>query len=88
MVVNPSTGEILASGLTSNKDGDASQVGALLGQVPGPFASVTADGAHDGEPIHQAMAERQPEPPMAAVILPRSTVVPSPAANTAPSQRP
>ncbi len=34
--VGPSTGELLASELMSNEDGDASQVGALLGQIPGP----------------------------------------------------
>ncbi len=87
LAVDPSTGEILASELTSNEDGDASQAGALLGQIPGPLASVTADGAYDGEPIYQAVAERQPDPPVAVVIPPRSTAVPSPAAGTAPSQR-
>ena len=58
LAVNPSTGEILASELTSNEDGDASQAGPLLGQVTGPITSVTADGAYDGEPVYQAMAER------------------------------
>ena len=87
MAVNPSTGEILASELTSNEDGDASQAGPLLGQVTGPITSVTADGAYDGEPVYQAVAERQPDPPVAVVIPPRSTAVPSPAASTAPSQR-
>ncbi len=61
--LGPNSGELLASELTSNEDGDASQVGALLGQIPGLPASATADGACDGEPIHQAVAERQPDPP-------------------------
>jgi len=87
LAVNPSTGEILASELTSNEDGDASQAGPLLGQVTGPITSVTVDGAYDGEPVYQAVAERQPDPPVAVVIPPRSTAVPSPAASTAPSQR-
>ncbi len=87
MAVDPSTGEILASELTSNEDSDASQVGALLEQIPGFLASVTADGAYDGEPIYQAAAERQPNPPVAVVIPPRSTAVPSSTAGTAPSQR-
>jgi len=87
LAVEPSTGEILASELTSNEEGDASQVGPLLGQIPGLLASVTADGAYDGEPVYRAVAERQPGPPVAVVIPPRSTAVPSPDAGTTPSQR-
>src|SRR6186713_326669 len=59
LAVEPSTGEILASELTSHEEGDASQVGPLLDQIPGPLASVIADGAYDGEPIYRAVAERQ-----------------------------
>ena len=87
LAVDPSTGEILASELTSNEEGDASQVGPLLGQIPGPLASVTADGAYDGEPVYRAVSERQPDPPVAVVIPPRSTAVPSTTAGTTPSQR-
>ena len=87
LAVDPSTGEILASELTTNEDGDASQVGPLLGKIPGPIASVMADGAYDGEPVYRAVAERQPDPPVAVVIPPRSTAVPSAAAGTTPSQR-
>ena len=87
LAVDPDTGEILASELTSNEDGDVSQVGPLLEQISGPIASVTADGAYDGEPVYRAAAERQPDPPVAVVIPPRSTAVPSPNAGTMPSQR-
>jgi len=87
LAVDPSTGEILASELTSNEEGDASQVGPLLGQIPDPLASVTADGAYDGEPVYRAVSQRQPDPPVAVVIPPRSTAVPSVAAGTPPSQR-
>ena len=87
LAVDPNTGEILASELTTSDEGDASQVGPLLDQVSGLIASVTADGAYDGEPVHRAVAERQPDPPVAVVIPPRSTAVPSTAAGTAPSQR-
>ena len=87
LAVNPSTGEILASELTSNDEGDASQVGPLLGQIPGSLASLTADGAYDGEPIYQAVAERQPDPPVTVIIPPRSTAVPSSDADATPSQR-
>lgn len=87
LAVDPSTGEILASELTSNEAGDASQVGPLLAQIPGPLASVMADGAYDGDPVYRAVAERQPDPSVAVVIPPRSTAVPSPKASTAPIQR-
>jgi len=87
LAVDPSTGEILASELTTSEEGDASQVGPLLGQIPGPIASVTADGAYDGEPVYQAVSERQPDPPVAVIIPPRSTAVPSSDAGTTPSQR-
>ena len=86
LAVDPSSGEVLASELTSNEDGDASQVGPLLCQISGPIASVTADGAYDGEPVYRAVAEHQPDPPVAVVIPPRSTAVPSSATGT-PSQR-
>jgi hypothetical protein len=87
LAVDPGTGEILASELTSSEEGDASQVGPLLEQVTGPIASVTADGAYDGEPVYRAVAERQPDPPVAVVVPPRATAVPGPAVDTAPSQR-
>ena len=87
LAVDPGTGEILASELTSSEEGDASQVGPLLAQITAPIASVTADGAYDGEPVYRAVAERQPDPPAAVVILPRASAVPSPTADTTPSQR-
>ncbi len=68
LAVDPSTGEILASELTSNDEGDASQVGPLLEQIPGPIATVIADGAHDGETVYRAVSERQSDPPVAVVI--------------------
>jgi hypothetical protein len=60
----------------------------LLDQITGPIASVTADGAYDGEPVvYRAVSERQPDPPAAVIIPPRATAVPSPTADTAPTQR-
>ena len=87
LAVDPSSGEVLACELTSNDEGDASQVGPLLEQIPGPLGSVIADGAYDGEPVYRAVAERQSDPPVAVVIPPRSTAVPSTNAETTPSQR-
>src|SRR5215216_6021275 len=76
-----------ATGLKVYGEGDASQVGPLLDQIPGPLGSVIADGAYDGEPVYRAVAERQPDPPVAVIIPPRSTAVPSPAAGSTPRQR-
>jgi len=76
------THTILASELTSNEDGDAPQLGALLGQIPGPLAPVIAGGTYDSEPTYCAVTERQPEPPVAVIIPPRSTAVPSAVAGT------
>jgi hypothetical protein len=79
LAVDPGSGEILACELTSNEEGDASQVGPLLAQIPGSIGAVIADGAYDGEPVYRAVAERQSDPPVAVVIPPRATAVPSPA---------
>ncbi len=71
------TGEIVAGVLTDNGADDAGEVPALLEQVEGEVASVTADGAYDGEPVYRAVASRQPDPPPDVVIPPRSSAVPS-----------
>jgi hypothetical protein len=73
--------------VTTTEEGDAALVGLLLEQITGPIASVTADGAYDGEPVYRAVAEHQPDPPVAVVVPPRASAVPSPTADTAPSQR-
>ena len=48
---------------------------------------MAADGAYDGEPVYRAMAERQPDPPVAVIIPRRATATLSAAAGTTPSQR-
>jgi transposase len=85
LAIDPDTGEILASELTTTEHGDASQVGSLLDQISGPIASVTADGAYDGDPVYGIIADR--DPAAAVIIPPRSTAVPSNTAETAPTQR-
>ncbi len=87
LAVDPASGEILASELTTTEAGDASLVGPLLEQITGPVAAVTADGAYDGEPVYRAVAARQPDPPAAVIIPPRASAVASPTADTAPTQR-
>jgi hypothetical protein len=44
-------------------------------------------GSYDGEPVYRAVAECQPDPPVAVIIPPHANAVPSPTADTAPSQR-
>ncbi len=85
LAVDPDTGELLASELTSNEEGDASLVGPLLDQIASPIATVLADGAYDGEPVYRAVAAHSPD--AAVIIPPRSTAVPSDTADSAPSQR-
>ena len=73
--------------LTGNDADDAGQVPVLLEQVEGEIASVTAEGAYDGEPSYQAVAARQLDPPADVVIPPRSSAVPSTTGDDGRSQR-
>jgi hypothetical protein len=77
LAVDANTGEIVACVLTDNGADDAGEVPALLGQVEGEIASVTADGAYDGEPVYHAATSRQPDRPPDVVIPPRSSAVAS-----------
>jgi transposase len=62
------THEIVASELTPDDVGDAPEIPALHDRIDAEVASLTADGAYDGEAIYDAVAEHHPE---AAVIIPR-----------------
>ncbi len=64
---------------------DGSQVGPLLDRVDGPVASFTGDGAYDRDDVYAEVAARHPD--AAVVVPPRSSAVPSDAAETAPTQR-
>ncbi len=79
------TGQIVAAALTRKEVDDGSQVGPLLDQVAASVASFTADGAYDQDSVSAAVAERYPA--AAIIVPPRSTAVPSEAAETAPTQR-
>lgn len=85
LAVDAMTNTIVAATLTTTDDGDASQVGPLLDQTTGPIDTVMADGAYDGEPSYQTIAER--DAGTTVVIPPRATAVLSDAAETAPTQR-
>jgi hypothetical protein len=68
--------DIVASELTPDDVGDVSEMPALLDQIDAAeVASMTADGAYDGEVVHEAVAERHPE--AAVIIPPRATAVPN-----------
>jgi hypothetical protein len=77
LAVNADTGEIAAHVLTEGCADDAAQVPGLLGQAEGVIASVTADGAYNGEPTYAAVAARQRHPPPDVVVPPRASAVPS-----------
>ena len=83
--VDADTGEIVAAELTSNDVDDGSQVGPLLDQVARPVASFTGDGAFDRDDVYGAVAARHPGATI--IVPPRSSAVPSGAAETAPTQR-
>ena len=85
LAVDPDSGEILACDLTDKAVGDPTQVGPLLDQIAGPIAAVLADGAYDGEPIYQTIAERAPG--ATVTIPPRCTAKPSEQADRMPTQR-
>jgi hypothetical protein len=83
--VDADTGRIVASALTDHNADDGSQVGPLLDQVPGPVASFTADGAYDRDDVYAEVAARHPDADI--VVPPRSSVVLSDTAETAPTRR-
>jgi hypothetical protein len=83
--IDAETGEIVAAELTTSDVDDASQVGPLPGQVAGPVASFTGDGAYDQDSVYRAVADRQPE--AAVIIPPCSTAVLTWTATTESTQR-
>jgi transposase len=78
--IDAMTHEIVASELTPDDVGDVSEMPVLLEQIDSKIASMTADGAYDGEAVYDAIAERHPE--AAVIIPPRVTAVPSESTTT------
>ncbi len=85
LATDADTGHIVASVLTGKDTDDGSQVGHLLDQVDGSVASFTGDGAYDRDDVYAEVAARHPD--AAVIVPPRSSAVPSDAAETAPTQR-
>jgi hypothetical protein len=85
LAIDADTGQIVASVLTGRNADDGSQVGPLLERVDGSVASLSGDGAYDRDDVYAAVAARHPD--AAVVVPPRTSAVPSAAAETAPTQR-
>jgi hypothetical protein len=64
---------IVTQTLTDQDTDDPSQVAPLLDQIDDPIGQVTADGAYDGAPTHQTIAQHGDG--IEVVIPPRSTIV-------------
>lgn len=75
LAVDAGTGVIVAHTLTDQHADDPSQVSPLLDQVNGKIARVIADGAYDGAPTYQTIAQHGDG--IEVVIPPRSTAVAS-----------
>jgi Transposase DDE domain len=75
LAVDAASGMILAQTLTDQDIDDPSQIGSLLDQIDDRIVQVTADGAYDGAPNHQTMAQHGDG--IEVVIPPRVTAVPS-----------
>jgi transposase len=71
--VDAGTHKIVASELTPDDVGDVCELPELLDQIDADVASMTADGAYDGETAYDAVAKRHPE--AAVIIPPRITAV-------------
>ena len=85
LAVDADTGMIMASTLTGNDVGDPSQLAPLLDQIEATIASVTADGAYDGMPTYDVVAQRSED--IRVIIPPHVTAVLSAEAEHNPSQR-
>jgi hypothetical protein len=83
--VDADTGYIVASILTEQDVDDPSQVGPLLDQIEHEIGQVTADGAYDGEPTYETIAQRDPQ--IEVVIPPRVTAQPSAQFEVDPTRR-
>ena len=76
--IDSTTHQIVAVELTPDDVGDVSEIPHLLEQnlleqIDADVASMTADGAYDGEAAYDAVTERYPE--AAVIIPPRATAV-------------
>ena len=83
--IDASTGQILASELTTHDVEDGSRVEPLLDQIAAPLASFIGDGAYDQAGIYGTIGKHHPDADV--IVPPRSTAVLSETAEIAPTQR-
>jgi hypothetical protein len=72
--------QVLACELTTPEVGDPTAVPGLLARVATPFDTFMDDGAYDGDPVSQAVLDKQPD--ARVVIPPHKTAVLSVAGDT------
>jgi hypothetical protein len=84
LAVDAASGRIVAQTLTDQDVDDPSQVGSRLDPIDDPIVQVTADGAYDGAPSYQTIAQHGDG--IEVVIPPRATAVLSSEMDT-PTQR-
>src|SRR5476651_2883595 len=53
--------QIVACELTTPEVGDPTTVPGLIDQVTAPFKTFMGDGAYDGEPVSEAVLNKQPD---------------------------
>lgn len=80
------SGEIVCSDLTTDDVGDPTALPDLLDQIGGPVDKFIADGAYDGAPARDLLAERFGAI-VDVIIPPPKTAVPGPRSVLAPSVR-
>lgn len=85
LAVDADTGYIVASILTEQDVDDPSQVGPLFDQIEHGIGQVTADGAYDGDPTYETIAQHDPQ--IEVVIPPRTIAQPSAQFETDPTMR-
>lgn len=73
LAVDAGPGQIVAHTLTDQEGDDPSQVAPLLEQIPGELGRFIADGAYDGAPTYQTVAQHSAAAQI--VIPPRSSAV-------------
>jgi transposase len=73
LAVDAACGTIVAQMLTDQDADDPSQVGPLLDRIDDQIVQMTADGAYDGAPIYQTIAQHGDS--IEIVIPPRATAI-------------
>ena len=72
--------QVLTCELTTPEVGDPTAVPDLLAQITTPFDTFIGDGAYDGEPVSQAVLDKQPDAQV--IIPPHKTAIVSIAGDT------